>query len=66
MPAISSSIRVTVVIDGDEFPIAFQGNYVRSPQEDRWLKHHALERATFLVEAGDFRPNGTLKVGRIE
>ena len=52
--------------DGDEFPIAFQGNYVRSPQEDRWLKEHALERATHLVEAGDFRPTGTLKVARIE
>lgn len=64
MPA--TTIVVLVDEDGDEFPVGFQGRYVKSPQEDRWLRENALKQANELVEAGAFRPRGELKFARIE
>ncbi len=52
--------------EGDEFPFARKGSYLKSPEEDRWLKDWALNEARHLADAGRMQPVGNLEVKEIK
>ena len=61
MPA--QTVVTLVDDDGDEFPIALPGIFPENVSGD---KEAAMKIAEESIRNGVYRPNGTLRVGRVE